>query len=382
MPRSETLGRRPLRLAILTNLLSPYRLKLFESMVGLVENLRVLTMARTEWNREWDTDCRSIDVRQLRGVHLKAPGRESEVHFNLGVSKELALYKPDIVMSGGLSQAVYSAARWSRSNSVPHVTWGELRLDQKGSVNPARRMLRREIVANSVFAIGSNSASVAGFVELGFSPEFVKLSLLASELHLLPKWKPRSRNKSDALRIAVIGQLIPRKGHLNLINTLCKIELLSGLRFEVWLFGSGPLESSISEAATASGIDLRSFGHVDFREIGPHLRACDFSVFPSLFETHGLVIQESLSVGVPTIASSRASAAPEFIIHGETGWLYDPLGPDAPSQLREVFEMPEKLLIQVASRGHAAAQAWTIDDSARDLVSTLRKVRSRHLNGS
>lgn len=64
------------------------------------------------------------------------------------------------------------------------------------------------------------------------------------------------------------------------------------------------------------------YGILDYDKISDLYNMCDFLVMPSLFEAYGLVFAEALIFGLPCIGANRF-AMPEFIQHGENGYLID-----------------------------------------------------------
>ena len=65
-----------------------------------------------------------------------------------------------------------------------------------------------------------------------------------------------------------------------------------------------------------------------FRRDMPYVfRACDFFVFPSLWEGLGLAGIEAMYCGLPVIGSNRQGIK-DYVIEGETGYLFEPTNPE------------------------------------------------------
>ncbi len=122
--------------------------------------------------------------------------------------------------------------------------------------------------------------------------------------------------------MAVVAQLIPRKGHRVLLEALPKlIERHPGLR--VLVFGRGPLEQELAQTIRERGLQgrviLAGF-RGDLSRIFPCL---DLLVHPALMEGLGIALLQAASSGLPIVAC-RAGGMPEAVEDGVTGRLVPP----------------------------------------------------------
>ncbi len=73
------------------------------------------------------------------------------------------------------------------------------------------------------------------------------------------------------------------------------------------------------------------------------MRAHDVLIFPSLFEGFGQVITEAMAQGTPVITTER-TAGPDFIEHGENGWLINACSVEAIKiVLEEIIRCPDRI---------------------------------------
>jgi len=107
----------------------------------------------------------------------------------------------------------------------------------------------------------------------------------------------------DASIAAVIGQLIPRKGHRVLLAALPDV-LARHPRWHVVFFGRGPLEAELCRAIARAGLAGR-VTLAGFRsELAGWLPGIDLVLHPALKEGLGLAVLEAMSVGVPVVVSA------------------------------------------------------------------------------
>jgi glycosyltransferase involved in cell wall biosynthesis len=119
--------------------------------------------------------------------------------------------------------------------------------------------------------------------------------------------------------IAVVAQLIPRKGHRFLIDALPPL-VAGHPDLLVLFFGQGPerqdLERRIAERSLEGQVRLCGFRH-DLPDILPCL---EMLVHPATLEGLGISLLQASSAGVPIVAS-RIGGTPEAVRDGVTGLL-------------------------------------------------------------
>jgi glycosyltransferase involved in cell wall biosynthesis len=124
---------------------------------------------------------------------------------------------------------------------------------------------------------------------------------------------------ADALAIAAVGQLIPRKGHDCLLRAMARVAATVP-QAQLAVFGRGPLEPALRGESARLGIA----GRVRFAGFRPdldeYLGAFDILVHPALREGLGVAMLKAAAAGVPVIAFDVAGAR-EAVRHGETGLL-------------------------------------------------------------
>ena len=93
--------------------------------------------------------------------------------------------------------------------------------------------------------------------------------------------------------------------------------------FKLVLAGQGPHEKEVRQLAEQLGIAKRTLftGHIgDADVLNVLYRRADLFLFPSLYDTSGLVVREAAAMGTPSVTVHGSSAA-ECIAAGENGLL-------------------------------------------------------------
>jgi len=134
-----------------------------------------------------------------------------------------------------------------------------------------------------------------------------------------------SEPPAETPRLAVVGRLIPIKGHDTLLRAMqIAVREVPGLELEV--AGSGPLEDELHAQVSAQGLDgsVRFLGQVP--GAAAVLERASIVVVPSLGEGFGMVALEAMERGRAVVAS-EVGGLPEIVAGGETGLLVPPGDP-------------------------------------------------------
>jgi len=145
----------------------------------------------------------------------------------------------------------------------------------------------------------------------------------------------------EVFPIAVVAQLIPRKGHrffLEAVAALCDTHP----EIRAVLFGIGPLQAELAARVTALGLDE----YVHFAGFEPNLARWighfDLLVHPAEREGLGVGVLEAQAAGVPVVGF-RAGGLTEAIADGETGLLVTPGDiPSLTAAIRRLIEDEEE----------------------------------------
>ncbi len=126
----------------------------------------------------------------------------------------------------------------------------------------------------------------------------------------------------DAFAIGVVAQLIPRKGHDDLLRWLPAL-LARRPQVAVLCFGRGRRAGPLERRIAASGLEGR-VRLVGFRQELPELLpGLDALFHPARAEGLGVAVLEALAAGVPVVAAA-AGGIVDVIEHGVSGLLAAP----------------------------------------------------------
>ena len=105
-------------------------------------------------------------------------------------------------------------------------------------------------------------------------------------------------------------------------------------------------------------------------EIADYYGISDLHVFPSLADCWGLVVNEAMLCGVPSLCSIHAGCSDDLIVDGNDGLLFDPTSATtAIAQLSDALTRGD--LATLGSAAEATGEKFTIERLARGIQSAV-----------
>lgn len=171
------------------------------------------------------------------------------------------------------------------------------------------------------------------FVRNGFGGN----ALNVSPLGINPVARSGRKDRSGTLRIGCFGSISEVK------NTLFLVEAFRQVKGNAQLILSGNgrrkyVERVVRSAAGDDRIEYR--GPYTPDRLPGMFSEVDLAIVPSVIESYSLVVRESLSAGVPVVASA-VGGIPEIVEHTRNGILFDPYDKDGLArQLQNLVDDP------------------------------------------
>jgi len=203
---------------------------------------------------------------------------------------------------------------------------------------------RREIqCALKANAISSPSRALAKL--------FLKISSSTRQIEIIPNavssedWGAsiQARKERNAIQIFSAGSIVEGKGLGDLLKAVL---ILRGNGVDINLTLAGKMGKFGEQLATlAETTSYKNWftvlGPIQREELTSHYASSDIVVFPSWWESFGLVCVEAMAAGALVVGSSSGGMA-EIIEDGVDGFLVPPKSPQLlASKLKEVIELPE-----------------------------------------
>jgi glycosyltransferase involved in cell wall biosynthesis len=322
-----------MNVVVVTNILTPYRVPLFDALAKQCERFTVLLMAEREENRQWVFGELPFRTEVLPGWHVRPRGAEVSLHLNYGVVRRLRRLNPDIVLSGGFAPAHLAAFAFCKLFGKRYVQWGEFTLRDGAQSSFIRRYLRRLTIGGSAACIASSNEARDAFLHFGAGRRPILTAPMPIEIERMHRAVCALREGEQAMgdggrkpgpTLLSVGRLTDAKGAGALLSMY---EAVRCVRSDVSLLlvGDGPDRGTYELLCRKRGWNqVRFVGHVDPMELPRYLALADVFVFPTFSDTFGAVLSEAMAAELPVVASVHAAATHDLVEEGVTGFRFDP----------------------------------------------------------
>jgi glycosyltransferase involved in cell wall biosynthesis len=325
------------RLVILTEIISPYRIPLFNELAQHADvDLHVIFLAETDPTlRQWH-----IYKEEIRFSHQILPSWRKRVGkfnvlLNRGVRRAFAAAAPQVILCGGYSYvASWQCLYWARAHKIPLFLWSESNLqDQRrghllveflknkflrkcdGFVVPgrsAREYLRAHKVEDSRIFTAPNAVDNEWFASAAATARQNEAGL-RRELALPERY------------FLFVGRLVREKGVFELLSAYAKLDESTRQQVGLVFVGDGAVLQALQEQASSISPGLIRFaGFAQREQLANYYALAETLILPTYTDTWGLVVNESMACGLPVIVSRAAGCAAELVRENWNGLLVAP----------------------------------------------------------
>lgn len=193
--------------------------------------------------------------------------------------------------------------------------------------------------------------------------------------------------KDKKYLFCTVARLAKEKNLEFLLRCMKSLKEIYGSNFKLALIGDGPSKKELEKKAALYGIggEIIFVGKVPNSEIKNYCHASDLFLFPSLSETQGIVLLESMAAGTPVVAL-RATGTEDVVVNGENGYMTEASEMDF---VRKIMDILEKKEIELLRQGALeTAQSYSCEKITQNAVKAYiqaignRKERDRRKAGN
>ncbi len=313
--------RRP-RLAVLTHMVTPYRVPLFDYLARHFD-VAVLYSGHEANRTEWlgiDSALREARVKQSWGLTIRywrrRKGRRFDdgyFHLTPGFFTDLARSRPDAVISTEMGFRTLVALLYGWLYRRPVWVWWGGTIHNAGDVGAARKLFRRAIARWATRWISYGKSSTDYLLGLEVRREdILQIQNCVEETTFSTPAEPAFRLPVRPV-VLHVGRLVALKGIDRLLDVSTTLQG-EGLSFSLLLVGEGPERATLEQQVARLGLrNVHFAGSVPAARMPSVYRSADLLVFPSLRDVWGLVVNEAMWSGVPVVASLYAGCAAELL---------------------------------------------------------------------
>jgi glycosyltransferase involved in cell wall biosynthesis len=295
-------------------------------------------MRDTEADRNWNFDQKKMKHRFYisRGFY-KMIGR-FHVHFNPTLIKKIIKAKEAEFILGGswndLNVLVLVILRRTGILMNQLHFWSEANYLTIGSINdnPFKRFLRK-----FVFNSSSGAILIPGkMAEITFEKWGIKDKHFIQFPNTIEEEKFRISKKEIAIRyensipiFLMPVRLVEKiKGIINFFNSIGDENIRKGLFL---IAGDGSDKKAIQEFIHSHGVggNIKLIGFCDSEKMISLYKKANVLVVPSFSDPSPLTLVEALIMKLPLLVSERCGNHFEAVMHGNNGYLFNPLDPNS-----------------------------------------------------
>jgi len=367
-----------MNLAIVTNILTPYRIPLFAAMRKRVDRLHILLMAEREENRDWTLGVVPFEHEVLPGFHIKPPAAGVSLHINYGAMRALRRIKPDAVLSGGFTPASAAAWLYCRLHRRPFIGWGELNRQDVARSSILKRGLRRVMTTWSDGTVASSSEAREVFAHYGARPERILTWIMPIDVEFFhagaAAWRNSDWFHAERVRypgpiLLSIGRVAAGKGYRELF-AIYEAVIRERPDVSLLIAGDGPERAGHEAFVRSRGwTNVHFLGFRQADEVTKYLALADLFVFHTLGDPFGAVLSEAMAAELPVVSSIYAAATSDLVQEGLTGFCIDPKDADASANtILKVLARTPGERTAMGRAAYARVKQYDIDTSADEIV--------------
>lgn len=376
------------RLVIITEIISPYRIPLFNALAENGEvDLHVIFLAETDPElRQW-----RVYKDEIRFSYQVLPSWRRRIAgynalLNRGLRRALEAARPDIILCGGYNYvASWQALGWAQSRNIPFVLWSESNSRDIRAGRALVEILKREFLQRcSGFVVPGRSAReyllaqrikaerVFTAVNAIDSRRFEAAAALARERAA----QIRAELKLPSRYFLFVGRLVREKGVFDLLSAYAKLDPLLQEQVGLVFVGDGPCREALerkSSSISAGAIRFSGFAHRE--QLADYYALADVLVLPTHSDTWGLVVNEAMACGSPIILSTAAGCAADLVVEGWNGTLVEAADVSGLSRAMEKFAISDGLRPIMGANSRKRISGYSPEHWSAGIVCMMRSCR-------
>ncbi len=364
------------RLVILTEIISPYRIPLFNALAQNPEvDLHVIFLAETDPElRQWQIPKEEIEFSyQILPSWRRRVGRYNAL-VNRGVGSAMAKAAPDVILCGGYNYvASWQALFWARMHKIPFYLWSESNVQDLRRGHALVEFLKAEFLTKcSGFVVPGRSAlEYLRVHKIEDGAIFAAPNAVDNDYFAVASAAARQNAARVRPELVLpkryflfVGRLVREKGVVELLSAYAQLDGSIRQQVGLVLVGDGAIRPllALQAASIAPGV-VRFAGFAQREQLAVYYALAETLILPTYTDTWGLVVNEAMASGLPVIVSQVAGCAADLVKENWNGLLVAPRDvPALTSAMRTLAIQPDlratmgaNSMLQIASY---SPKAW------------------------
>ncbi len=325
------------RLVIITEIISPYRLPLFNVLSeqkGV--DLHVIFLAETDPTlRQWKVYKQEIrfSYEVLPSWRMRIAGYN--VLLNRGLRQALQAANPDAILCGGYNYlGSWQALWWARKRSVPFFLWSESNRQDIRRRRAVVELLKHEFFRQCRGFVVPGRSAAEYLLSHKIEGKAIFTAVNAVDNDLFASEAGAARGKAEQLRrdlglpsryFLFVGRLVREKGVFELLSAYSKLGEEIREHIGLIFVGDGPCREELERRAASIVPGLIKFvGFTQREQLAAYYGLAEVLILPTYSDTWGLVVNEAMACGLPVIVSNVAGCVPDLVTEDWNGKTVKP----------------------------------------------------------
>jgi glycosyltransferase involved in cell wall biosynthesis len=370
------------RLALLTEIISPYRIPLFNALARDPDvSLDVIFFSETDPNlRQWLVYKDDLHFRYQVLPSWRRRLGKFNVLLNRKVADALNQARPEAIICGGYSYlASWQALWWASSRNIPFLLWSESNVQDARKGHLPVEVLKQEFLRRCTGFVVPGQSARDYLLTKKIREERIFIAPNAVDNDLFGSLSAVARREANANRrklglperyVLFVGRLVPEKGVFDLLRAYADLEERIRQELGLVFVGDGPARHELQNQASEISIGKIMFVGFAHREQLPSYYAlAEMLVLPTYTDPWGLVVNEAMACGLPVIVTNVAGCVRDLVREGWNGLLVPPRNmASLSSAIRDLGVHPElRATMGTRATSHIAnfsPQQWSVSIAA------------------
>lgn len=355
-----------MRVALVTNIPSPYRVPVFDRVgQALGNNFLVLYSSTIEPNRQWAVPALNHPHQFMKTRFIRY-GQEGFLHLNFEVGRKLKHFNPHVVIIAGYGPTSQMAflSSWMHGRRI--VLFNEGWLQTESQYSARQRWIKRFMIRRAHAFLGASKKAGELYRYDGAPGDrvFVTPMAVANE-----RFAPDGSAKKE-FDLLFSGQFIERKCPLFVADVAKRVAEHRPVR--LLLLGDGPLREKTLQRLREDRVEFEWPGFVQQEKLPDYFRRSRVVLFPTQSDTWGIVANEACAAGLPVLTTPMAGVANDLVVHGVNGFVLDL---DINIWAEHIVRLLNDVELYAKMSGNAvrAVQRFTFDEGARQILNACER---------
>ena len=378
------------RLVILTEIISPYRIPLFNALMQ-EEGIDPYVIFLSETDpalRQW-----RVYKEEIRFPYCVLPSWRRRVGeynalLNRGLSRALRSATPDMMLCGGYSYvASWQALAWAKSHHVPFFLWSESVIQDRRNGHAVVEFLKNQFLRKCDGFVVPGTSAREYLLAQGIKEKAIFAAPNAVDNDFFGQAAAVVRRDADTKRSELslperyflfVGRLVREKGVLALLAAYAKLDAETRRKVGLAFVGEGKARHELEvQARSISPGVVRFAGFVHREQLAAYYALADALVLPTQTDTWGLVVNEAMACSLPVIVSPVAGCATDLIREHWNGMLVSAGDvPSLSSAMQSLASQPD-LLASMGAHSREHIRQYSPEDWSAGLARALESAAGR-----